>query len=92
MSIHFFAFRFALRTLMRHLSEMKHDTIHFLHFTQLTSLNTSLTRVNANFKRMEITKFLYKLTTNLYINKKKCDIVQNYIGSVEQLIVIIKLL
>ena len=48
----FFAFRFALRTLMRHLTEMKHDTIHFLRFTQLTSQNTSLSRVNAKFKRI----------------------------------------
>ena len=63
----FFAFRFALRTLMCHLTEMKHDTIHLLPFTQLKSQNTSLSRVNANFKRMEITKFINKLTTNLYI-------------------------
>ena len=49
----FFAFRFALRTFMCHLTEMKHDTIHFLRFTQLTSQNTSLSRVNANFKRMK---------------------------------------
>ena len=27
----YFAFRFALRTLMCHLTEMKHNTIHFLH-------------------------------------------------------------
>ena len=48
---------------MCHLTEMKQ-----IHFTQLTSQNTSLlTTVNANFKRMEITKFIYKLTTNLYI-------------------------
>ena len=51
---------------MCHLTEMKHTTIHFLHFTQLTSQNTSLTTVNANFKIMEITKFINKLTTNLY--------------------------
>ena len=52
---------------MCHLNEMKHTTTHFLHFTQLTSQNTSLTAGNANFKRMEITKFINKLTTNLYI-------------------------
>ena len=51
----FFAFRFALRNSMCHLTEMKHNTIHFLHFTQLISQNTSLSRVNANFKRMEMT-------------------------------------
>ena len=28
----FFAFRFALRTLMCHLTEMKHNTIHFFTF------------------------------------------------------------
>ena len=39
----FFASRFALRTLMCRLTEMKHNTIHFLHFTQkLTSRNTRL--------------------------------------------------
>ena len=44
---------------MCHLTEMKQTTIHFfLHFTQLTSQNTSLTTVNANFKRMEIIKFI----------------------------------
>ena len=47
-----FVFRFALRTLMCHLTEMKHTTIHFLHFSQLVSQNTSSTTVNANFKRM----------------------------------------
>ena len=52
---------------MCHLTEMKHTTIHFLHFTQLTSQNTSLNTVNANFKGMEITKFINKWTTNLYI-------------------------
>ena len=46
-SILCFAFRFALRTLMCHLTEMRHNTIHFVHFTQLTSQNTSLTAVNA---------------------------------------------
>ena len=62
-----FVFIFALRTLMCHVTEMKHTTIHFLHFTQLTSQNTSLTTVSANFKRMEITKFINKLATNLYV-------------------------
>ena len=42
---------------MCHLTEMKHDTIHVLHFTQLTSQNTALTTVHAN-KRMETTKFI----------------------------------
>ena len=74
---------------MCHLTAMKHNTIHFLHFTQLTSQNTSLTIVKANFKRMKITKFINKLTTNLYIYRK-CDIVHNSIGSVEQFIVIVK--
>ena len=74
---------------MCHLTEMKHKTINFLHFTQLTSRNTSLTRVSANVKRMEITKFINKLTTHLYIYRK-CDIVHNNIGSVEQFIVIDK--
>ena len=55
-----FAFTFALRTLMCHLTEMKHTTIHFLHFTQLTSRNTSLTTVNANFKRMKIYNKIHK--------------------------------
>ena len=54
---------------MFHLTEMKHATIHFLHLTQLTSQNTSLTTVNASFKRIEITKFINKLMTNLYIYK-----------------------
>ena len=62
----FFVFRFALKTLLCHVTEIKHTTIHFLHFTQLTLQNTSLTTVNANFKRMEITKFINKLATNLY--------------------------
>ena len=61
---------------MCHLTEKKHSTIHFLHFTQLMSQNTSLSRVNANFKRMEITKFINKLITNPYIYRK-CDIVHN---------------
>ena len=72
---------------MCHLTEMKHNTIHVLHFRQLTSQNTPLTTVNANFKRMELTKFINKLTTNLYIYRK-CDIVHNNIGSVEQFIVV----
>ena len=78
-------------TLMCHLTEMKHNIIHFLHFTQLTSQNTSLSTVNANFKRIEIAKFINKLTTNLYIYRK-CDIVHNNIGSDEQVIVIVKYL
>ena len=64
---------------MCYLTEMKHNTIHFLHFTQLTSQNTSLTRVNVNFKRMEITRYVNKLTTNLYICRK-CDILPNNFG------------
>ena len=74
---------------MCHLTEMKHYTIHFLHFTQLTSRNASVTRVNANFRRMEITKFINKLPANLYIYRK-CYIVYNNIWSVEQFIVIVK--
>ena len=75
---------------MCHLTEVKHNTIlHFLHFTRLTSQNTSLTTVNANFKRMAIAKFINKLTTILYICRK-CDIVHNNIGSVEQVIVVVK--
>ena len=70
---------------MCHLTKMKHNTIHFLHFTQLASRNTSLTTV----KRMEIAKFINKLTINLYIYRK-CDIVHNNIGSVEQVIMIVK--
>ena len=54
---------------MCHLTEMKHIIIHSLHFTHLTSQNTSLTTVNANFKRIETTQFISKLTTNLYIYK-----------------------
>ena len=65
-----FAFRLVLKTSMCHLTEMKHNTIHFLHFTQLTSQNTSLTTVNANFKRMELAKFKNKFTTHLYIYRK----------------------
>ena len=72
---------------MCHLTEMKHNTIHFLHFTQLTSQNTSLTTVNASFKRMK-NKIINKLTTNLYIYRK-CNLVHNNIGSVEQFIVIV---
>ena len=52
---------------MCHLTEMKHTTIHFLHFKKMTSQNTSLTTVNANFKRIKITKSINKLATNLYI-------------------------
>ena len=74
---------------MCHLTEMKHNTINFLNFTQWTSQNTSLTTINANFKRMETTKFINKLTTHLYIYRK-CDIVRNSIGSVDQFIVIVK--
>ena len=76
---------------MCNLTEMKHNTIHFLHFTHLTSQNTSFTTDNANFKRMEIAKFINKLTTNLYIYRK-CVIVHtcNTIGSVDQVIVIVK--
>ena len=62
----FFVFRFALKTLLCHVTEMKHTTIHFLYFTQLTSQNTSLTTSNANFKRMEITKFINILATKLF--------------------------
>ena len=38
--------------------EMKHNTIHVLHLTQLTSQNTSLTTVSANLERMEITQLI----------------------------------
>ena len=69
------------------LAEMKRNTIHFLHFTQLTSPHTSLTAIN--FKRKEITIFINKLTTHVYIYRKY-DIVHNNIGSVEQFIVIFK--
>ena len=55
---------------MCHLTEVKHNTIHLLHFTQLLSQNTSLTTVNANFKRMEITKFINTFITDLYIYRK----------------------
>ena len=74
---------------MCHLTEMKHTTINFLHFTQLTSQNRSLTTFNAYFKSMETTKCINKLTTHLYIYRK-CDIVHNNIGSVEQFIVVEK--
>ena len=73
---------------MCHLTEMKHNIIHFLHFTQMTSQNTSLTTVNANFKMKEITKFIYKLTTRFHFYRKY-DIVHNNIGPVEQFIVIV---
>ena len=66
---------------MCHLTEITFHTIDVK--------NTSLTTVNANFKRMEIAIFINKLTTNLYVNRK-CDIVHNNIGSVEQFIVIVK--
>ena len=36
---------------MWHLTELKHNTIHFLHLTQLTSQNTSLTAVNEGLDR-----------------------------------------
>ena len=48
---------------MCHVIEMNHTIIHFLHFTQLTSQKTSLTTVNANFRIMEITKFINKMAT-----------------------------
>ena len=35
----------SLRTSLCHLTEMKHTIIHFSHFTQLTSQNTSLTTI-----------------------------------------------
>ena len=73
---------------MCHMTEMKHNTIHFLHFAQFKSQNISLTRVNAYFKTMEITKFINKLTINLYIYRK-CDTVHNNIGLVEPFIVIV---
>ena len=72
---------------MCHLTEMKHNTIHFLHFTQLTSQNTPLNTINADFKRMEMTKFINKLTTNFYIYRK-CDIIYNNIGSVEFIVTV----
>ena len=74
---------------MCHLTEMKHTTIHLLHFTQLTSQNISLTTVNANFKRMEIANFINKLTTSLYIYRNVLLYIK-IIGSVEQFIVIVK--
>ena len=52
---------------MCYLTEMKRNTIHYLQFTQLTSQNTSLTTVNANFKRMKTAKFINKLTTSIFI-------------------------
>ena len=72
---------------MCHLTEMKHNTIHFFTFH-----TTDITKciLNTNFKRMEIIKFINKLTTNLYIYRK-CDIVHNNIGSVEQFIVIVNI-
>ena len=74
---------------MCHLTEMKHNTINFLHFTQLTSQNRSFTTVIDNFKRMETAKFINKSTTHLYIYRI-CDIVHNNNGSIEQFIVIVK--
>ena len=52
---------------MCNLNEMKHNTTNLLHLTQLTSQNTSLTTVNANFKRMEITKSLKNDYKPLYL-------------------------
>ena len=69
---------------MCHLTEMKHNTITFLHFTQLTSQNRSLTTVNANFKRMETTKFINKLTTHLYIYR--CDMCIITLGQLNDLL------
>ena len=66
---------------MCHVTEMKHTIVHFLHFTQLTSQNISLTTVKVYFKRMEITKFINKLAKNLYI----CRNVQLYIITLSQL-------
>ena len=74
---------------MCHLTEMKHNTIQFLHLTQLPLQNTSLTTVNANFKGMKIAKFINKLTKNLY-SYRKCDIVHTNIWSGEQFIVMVK--
>ena len=74
---------------MCHLTELKQYHTLFYIFTQLILQNASLTTVNANFKRMEIAKFINKLITNLYIYRK-FDIVHDYIGSVEQVIVIVK--
>ena len=54
---------------MCHLTEMKHNTLIFLHLTKFTSQNTPLNTVNANFKRIEITKFIKKMTRNLYIDR-----------------------
>ena len=52
---------------MCHLTEMKHNTTHFLHFTQLTTQNRSLITVYANIKRIDITKIINKLTTDFHI-------------------------
>ena len=60
---------------------MKRNTIHFLHFTQLTSPN------NPSSKLMLISReFIHQLTTHLY-NYRQCDILHTYIGSDEQFIV-----
>ena len=52
---------------MCHLTEKKQPTIHFYTFHTIDITKLSLTTVNANFKRMEKTKSINKLTTNLYI-------------------------
>ena len=57
---------------MCHLTEMMCYTISLFTFTQLTSQN-------ANFKRFGITKFINKLTTSLYIYRKR-DIVYIILG------------
>ena len=68
-------------------NEANYHTL-FLHFTQLTSQNSSLSTVNANFKRMEITKSINKLTTDLYIYRN----VILYIISLGQLNNLLRLL
>ena len=74
---------------MCHLTEMKHNTIQFFSFHTIDITNTSLNNVNDTFKIMDITTFKNKLTTHLYICRK-CDIVHNTMGSVEQFIVVVK--
>ena len=69
---------------MCHLTEMKHNTITFLHFTQLKSQNRSLTTVNANFNRMETTKFINKLNTHLYIYR--CEMYILTLGQLNDLL------
>ena len=81
-----FVLKFALMTLMCHLNEMKLNTVQFFfsfHTTEITKyiLNT----VNAKFKIMEITKFINKSTTNLYIYRK-CDIVHKTLGQLNNLL------